>query len=180
MEVAIAGPVHAPTRGGTAIATRGGRGVQDIDGRVDRAWTEGGAAGIAQHVRHGVGRHALAVGTVRPERVGHVRDRENARGGRQRLTGNGAVVAAAVEPFVMRAGVVGEPVEDGDAAENLVGVPRVLPDDGEFFLGQRPALVEDPVRDGELADVVQQRHLAKPRELIGREAQALANPRGDR
>ena len=66
------------------------------------------------------------------------------------------VVAAAVEPLVVRGGHRREVGEGGDPAEDLGAVARVLADHAPLLVGQLVGLVEDRVRDAELADVVQQ------------------------
>ena len=55
--------------------------LQDVECRLDHARAEGGSAHVAHDVRNGIGGHALAVGAVGPERVRHIRNREDASGG---------------------------------------------------------------------------------------------------
>ena len=54
-----------------------------------------------------------------------------------------------------------EPVEAWDLLEDLLGEQRVVLEPLLLVLGERARLVEDPVRDRELADVVEQRCSAK-------------------
>ena len=81
------------------------------------------------------------------------------------------MVAASVEPLVVRAGGAGERGEGRDPVQDLLGVGRVAADLGELLVGELAGLVEDPVRDAELADVVQQR-----RSGAGRRARRRPSP----
>ena len=85
------------------------------------------------------------------------------------------MVAAAVEPLVVGGGDRGEAGERGDAREDALGVGRVQADARELLVGQLGGLVEDRVRDAELADVVQQPGAVQVAQILAREAELLAD-----
>jgi len=75
-------------------------------------------------------------------------------------------VAAAVEALVVRRSDRGERREPRHPFKDLARDDRVQADLRELRGGQRARLVEDPVRHGEFADVVQQRRPAQVVELL--------------
>ncbi len=101
------------------------------------------------------GIHRAAVRAVGGERLEDVGDRQGARAQRKVAGGHAAVIAAAVQALVMGRGHRGEAGERRDARQDALGVRRMQADAGELVVGQPGRLVEDRVRDPELADVVQ-------------------------
>ena len=89
-----------------------------------------------------------------------------------------AVVAPAVHPLVMVGGVVGERAEHRDALEERQRVGRVLLDDGALAGVEAGRLVEDRVRDGELADVVEERGAAEAHRVDGAIAEPIVDGQG--
>jgi len=97
-----------------------------------------------------------SVGTVRDERVVDIADAEHAGRKVKLIAGESVGVAAAVEALVV---VAHEPEhlgrEAAEAADQLLSVLGVAADDRVLARVERAGLVEDRVRDRELADVVE-------------------------
>ena len=126
-----------------------------------------------------LGAHRLAVAAVGGHRLVGVADEHDPRGERDRLAGQLVGVALAVHALVGRAH------DRGDALERRRGLQDALADDRvaahELPLGvvERAGLVEDRVGDGDLAHVVQLRRLAQVLELLGQQAEPLADRDGE-
>ena len=110
----------------------------------------------------------MAVGAVAGQRVEHIGDGEHP--GRQGylLTRESVRIASAIPALVVRAHHLHGAREEIDPVHHLRTDHRMLRHQRAFALGQRPRLVEDRVRDRDLADVVQKkaelqlRHLGQP------------------
>jgi len=85
----------------------------------------------------------------------------------------------AVDPLVVRRGEVGEAAEALDFAKDVERVAGVASHDGELGGVQLARLVEDQVRDAELADVVQQRGAAEVARRPRVEPEHARQPDGD-
>ena len=126
-----------------------------------------------------VGRQRPAIGAGGRHRLEDVRDDEDSRRLRQLVTSQAERIAAAVELLVVGGGVVCELAERRHAAEELPRVGRMLVDVDPLPSGQVAGLVEDQVRDAELADVVEQPRVAQAAERLGRQLQQRADSDGD-
>ena len=79
----------------------------------------------------------------------------------------------------MGARVERELAEHRDALQDLMRVVRMQLDDFPFLRRQLAGLVENPVRDAQLADVVQQGRPSQPRDLGVAESEQLADADGE-
>ena len=70
--------------------------------------------------------------------------------------------------------------ETAELGQQLAPGARVAADDVELLVGQRAGLVEDRVRDRELAHVVQQAAEREQAQAVGRQVEPLADPHGQR
>jgi hypothetical protein len=95
----------------------------------------------------------------------------SARAGRKVLARQSAVVATAVEPLVVRRGDLGRRVEAGHPGEDHLRVRGMAPEHAPLRLAQALRLVEDQVRDPELAEVVEQRGPSKLAQLARRQSE---------
>ena len=127
-----------------------------------------------------LGGHRLAVGPRGDHRVVGVAGEDDARGDRDRGAGEAVGVAAAVPALVLVAHDRREVPELRGAPQDPLADHGVLGHHAPLGVGQRPGLVEDLVRDRELADVVQQRAVAHLLEVGGREAEQARDVRGQR
>ena len=110
----------------------------------------------AQLPQRGRRRHAAAVGTVGDHRVVGVAHGDDARAERDLVAGLRRVgVAAAVGPLVARADERGDAGQAGRGLEDPLADQRVAAHERPLVAVERAGLVEDRVRDRELADVVQ-------------------------
>ena len=100
--------------------------------------------------------HRAAVRPVAGHRVERVGDREDPRRGRDLAAAPPVRIAAAVPALVMRADDL-EPraAQERDAAQELLAEHGVRLHQPALGRGQRPGLLQDPVRDPDLADVVE-------------------------
>lgn len=110
----------------------------------------------ALQLLHGRGNGPSApVGARGGHRVEGVRDGDDPGELGDRVTGEAVRIAAAVEPLVVvqdrRAGLV----QEADASDDLVAVLGVQFDHAALLGCERPVLAQDPRRDSELSDVVQ-------------------------
>src|SRR5436190_9504870 len=96
------------------------------------------------------------VGPVCGDRVERVGDREDPRRERDLLALQAVRVALAVPALVVVLDDVGRRLEEGDPAEDLRADQRVPAHQPALRVAERLGLVEDPVGDRDLADVVQQ------------------------
>ena len=103
-----------------------------------------------------VGRQRPAIGAGGRHGLEDVRDDEDPRRLRQLVTSQAERVAAPVELLVVGRGVVGELAERRHAARSSLVWAGCLSTSTPLPGGQVAGLVEDQVRDAELADVVQQ------------------------
>jgi hypothetical protein len=122
---------------------------------------------------------AGAVGALGAQRLGHVGDRQDAREQVEAEAGAPARVAAAVEALVVVAGDAGDGRERGHAPEDLLGQAGMGAHGVPLLGAELARLVEDQVRDGELAEVVQQAGAAQRAQRLGVEAEARAEGDGD-
>ena len=124
-------------------------------------------------------RPGVAIDPRGDERVVHVADGEDAGLEVELGLVEAAGVAAAVEPLVV---VEHEPAHGrGEVAElaEQVMAPLGMPaDDRELVLRERARLLQDPVGDGELADVVEQAAGREAAEPARRKAELLADLHG--
>ena len=98
-----------------------------------------------------------AVHAVARHRVQGVGNREDPRPGRNLLAYESVRVAVAVPALVVRAhDVHAGPLQQRDAREHLLAEDRVGLHQRALRLGERCGLLQHPVRDADLADVVQQ------------------------
>jgi hypothetical protein len=93
------------------------------------------------------------------------------RAGREVLARQSAVVASAVEPLVVRRGDLVRRVEAGHPGEDHLRVRGMAPEHAPLRLAQALRLVEDQVRDPELAEVVEQRGPSKLAQLARRQSE---------
>jgi len=87
--------------------------------------------------------HAGPIRTRGAQCVAHVGGAEHARQHRQLAAVETEVVAAAIEPLVMRRGGAGEMPEAAGAHEDLARGYRMTPHDLELAVGERRRFVED-------------------------------------
>ena len=143
--------------------------------RRDATRTELGGCGVAELGERLVERPRGLVDAGRQHRVERVGDMDDPRAERDLLALQTVGVAGAVEALVMVADCrngVSEEAEPVDNPCTLVGVtPHQLP----LLLGQARRLQQDRVRDRELADVVEERGVAKQIELHVREPELAAD-----
>ena len=78
------------------------------------------------------------------------------------IAGDAAVVAGAVDAFVVAGGEVGERGEQGAAAQDPLAEVWVQPDALPLLGAEPPGMIPDPARDADLPDVVHERRSPSP------------------
>ena len=114
-----------------------------------------------------LGRQRTAVGAIGRHRVPGVADEADPARERDRLAGEAVGIAAAVPALVLGAHGGGEVRERADRADDLGADRRVLAHDVPLGTAQPAGLLQDRVGHADLADVVQQRHLADRGRVLG-------------
>lgn len=151
---------------------------EDFEG-FDAGGVEGGVEVAGEYVHDLFFGEVLAVGAFGGEGFEHVGGGEDADFGGEFGGVEAAVVAGAVEAFVVGGGDGGEFAEAGDAFEDLAGVEGVFAHEGEFVGVEFAGLVEDEVGDAELADVVEACGAAEEAGVFGGEAHDFGDAGGD-
>ena len=116
-----------------------------------------------------------AVAAVAGHRVPGVAGEDDARAERDGLAGQAVGVAAAVPALVAGAHDAPHGAQRLGRADDALADDRVLADEAPLGLVERAGLVQDRVRDGDLADVVQLGGADHDVEVLGVEAQARAH-----
>jgi hypothetical protein len=116
-----------------------------------------------------------AIGAVRRHRVEGVGDGDDPRAERDRLPGQAAGIAVAVEPLVVVADHRGDR-RVAEAADHVGAVAGVAADHVELQLREAPRLVEDRPRRVQLADVVQRGRRAHLGDVLRREPHLGRDP----
>ena len=180
-DAARAGARHGPLGAGEAAlsSTRLRRlalGADDPLERRDAARVERDVRLVAQEGQRLLARPRRPVDPRRDERVVDVADREDPRREVELVAVEPARVAAAVEPLVM---VEHEPadrlVEAAELVQELAAALGVLLDDVVLVVVERARLLQDRLRDRELADVVQEPADREAAQARGGEAELLAD-----
>jgi len=115
-----------------------------------------GAAGLAERLANLRLVLSGAVGPALRERLEDVGDAEDACGKGQRRPADAVGVAATVVALVVVAGELRDPLKPRKPHDDVVGVRRVPFHHPPLARVEGAPLVDDPVRDGELADVMEE------------------------
>ena len=122
-----------------------------------------------------------AIDAGRDERVVHVADGEDARLEVELCVLEPARVAGPVQALMV---VEDEPPDGGgevtELAEQLVSPFGVPTDDRVLLVSERAGLRQDPVGDGQLADIVQQAARGQASQACRREAELLSDLNGEK
>ena len=163
----------------SALSGDGAAGVgEPAEGR-DHARVELRAGAALELLDRDLGAHRLAVAAVGGHRLEGVAHEHDPRGERDRLARELVGVAVAVHALVRRAHDRRHALERGRGLQDALADDRVAAHELPLGVVQRARLVEDRVGDGDLAHVVQLRRLAQVLELLGRQAEPLADREGE-
>src|SRR6266511_3110501 len=147
--------------------------------RCDAARVEGRAGLISQEAEGSILTPRRAVDARRDQRVVDVAHGEDPRVEREVALGEATRVALAVEAFVVVADELvnrcGKAAQLAQQLHATLGMPL---DRGELFLVQGGRLLQDPLGNRELADVVEQAADCEGAETSGREPELLADLHG--
>src|SRR6266403_5699094 len=160
----------ASDSGGVFLAERLELVVRDVRERLHAAGVELGAA-AARDLQARLGeRRRLAIRAVAGHRVQRIRDGEDARAQRDRLSPELVRISSAVPALLVREHDLRGGAEEVDGLQDPVAHLRMPPHLRPLGLGQGTWLEEDAVRDADLADVVEERAAADVLDLVLRNA----------
>src|SRR6267378_214475 len=161
--------------GGVLLAERLELVVRNVRERLHAAGIELGSA-AARDLQARLGeRRRLAIRPVAGHRVQRIRDREDARAERDRLSPELVRISAAVPALLVREHDLRGGAEEVDGLQDAVAHLGMPPHLRPLCLGQRTRLEENAVRNADLADVVEERAAADVLDLV----LGYAHPPGD-
>ena len=149
-----------------------------VDEGLHDVWIERFAALLSQQTDRRVEAHGLVVRALRHERVEVIDRRQNSRAERDVFGLEPRRIAFPVPAFVMAENQRRDRIRERHAADDFGPDLRVNADLLELLLRQRARLRQNVLRDGELADVVEQRGRLQTLSVVGRHPERASQSGG--